>query len=450
VRFFQPPDPTACTKTPAPACPAGSKLWIGTAVEDCCPAYRCEPDGTGCNPATGAKCGCDAMSTACTLALPYCGQGVEPIVVGQTGDCCPVYQCPCGTPPPHGTTTAAGTPAAADAKLCGCTFPNCKAGEEVVCYGKDSCGGPCVCAPAHGICSSDTQCAADERCDQSQCRLPPIPARSTAAECERAACGPELGLPNLICADGTIGGPTGRCLLNKDGTCGWEYFDCPTVGCYGICVPNIKSGCKVDSDCPAGQACSISCEGWGCSSTPVTTPGGTGSSDPGTSGGNTGSTPGKPIAACTCPAGDPSCKCPDAGDGTPPPDAACACPASDPSCKCDPMTGVCSGQTCTGQCIAKPTRCDPKSPVACPLSFPVCDNGAQPVTDGVDPISCCPIYRCPTCGPRPTATNAAGVPAPIACPKIAICACAKQTGTDPATCCPTYECGPVKADGTCG
>ena len=79
--------------TPAPICPAGTKLWIGTAIEDCCPAYRCEPDGD-CDPAK-EMCGCDATNVACTLALPYCGPDVMPIVVGKTSDCCPIYQCPC-------------------------------------------------------------------------------------------------------------------------------------------------------------------------------------------------------------------------------------------------------------------------------------------------------------------------------------------------------------------
>ena len=40
------PNQRTCPMTPAPACPARTKLWIGTAIEDCCPAYRCEPDGT--------------------------------------------------------------------------------------------------------------------------------------------------------------------------------------------------------------------------------------------------------------------------------------------------------------------------------------------------------------------------------------------------------------------
>ena len=49
-------------------------------------------------------------------------------------------------------------------------------------------------------------------------------------ECDRADCGPQLGLPNWTCADGSQGGPTGRCLERPGGTCGWEIHDCPMAG----------------------------------------------------------------------------------------------------------------------------------------------------------------------------------------------------------------------------
>jgi hypothetical protein len=45
--------------------------------------------------------------------------------------------------------------------------------------------------------------------------------------CDVADCGPPLGMPNYLCEDGTLAGPTGRCLRNADGTCGWEIRDCP-------------------------------------------------------------------------------------------------------------------------------------------------------------------------------------------------------------------------------
>ncbi|HYQ46203.1 MAG TPA: hypothetical protein VER11_29740 [Polyangiaceae bacterium] len=49
-------------------------------------------------------------------------------------------------------------------------------------------------------------------------------------ECAKADCGPALGLPNWVCEDGGVGGPTGRCLRNPNGTCGWEVNDCTPAG----------------------------------------------------------------------------------------------------------------------------------------------------------------------------------------------------------------------------
>ena len=408
----QSPQARTCPMTPAPICPARTKLWIGTAIEDCCPAYRCEPDNTVCDPATGEKCGCDATNIACTLALPYCGPNVQPIIVGDTPDCCPIYQCPC----PVVTDPATGV--ATDARNCGCTTPNCKMGEQVVCDKKDVCGGPCRCEPATGVCKADTDCPADARCDLSNCRLPPRAADASAPTCDPLKCGPALGLPNRICADGSTAGPTGRCLLNADGNCGWEIIDCPSDGCYGICVPNIQKGCRADSDCPTGQECDVVCSGWGCS-TGGTTTGGT-PTDPATGTGTGGSLP---------------------------PASTCACPATDPSCMCDAL-GNCRGQSCEGQCVPSKPTCDPNKPAICPTLAIACPDGAAPISDGVDPMTCCPIYHCPTCVRSTPATGTSGGTG-TACPAI-LCACAKQVATDPATCCPKYECGAVKADGTCG
>ena len=45
--------------------------------------------------------------------------------------------------------------------------------------------------------------------------------------CDVPECGPALGMPNYKCPDGSIAGPTGRCLRNVDGICGWEIRHCP-------------------------------------------------------------------------------------------------------------------------------------------------------------------------------------------------------------------------------
>jgi hypothetical protein len=402
-----------CPMTPAPVCPPRTKLWIGTAIEDCCPAYRCEPDPDMCDPARGDKCGCDATNAACTLALPYCGPNVQPIVVGQTADCCPIYQCPCAMP--VDPTTGGTPPPAMDSRYCGCTTPNCRAGEEVVCEGKDVCGGPCTCQPARGICKDDSNCGADQKCDLSACRLPPMTTATDPGRgmCDPVKCGPQLGLPNSICPDGSTSGPTGLCLLNADGTCGWEVRECPPTGCYGICVPNApQNGCQVDRDCPMGQACDVQCREWAC------IPGGTGTGTPTT---------------------DPA-----TGAMTPPVPPSCACDLTDNTCSCD-ASGACKGRTCVGQCVPPKPTCDPNKPVVCPTFAPVCPNGQTPIPNGVDPSTCCVTYTCPVCDPR-TATTSMGAPSFCPAPR---CACAKPVGTDPGSCCPKYECGMVNADGTC-
>jgi hypothetical protein len=50
------------------------------------------------------------------------------------------------------------------------------------------------------------------------------------ATCPTTECGPQLGIPNTTCPDGSIGGPTGRCLRLDTGSCGWEVRDCPSGG----------------------------------------------------------------------------------------------------------------------------------------------------------------------------------------------------------------------------
>jgi hypothetical protein len=53
-------------------------------------------------------------------------------------------------------------------------------------------------------------------------------AGASAVVCSQSDCGPQLGLPNELCEDGSTAGPTGRCLRSGDGSCGWEVLECPT------------------------------------------------------------------------------------------------------------------------------------------------------------------------------------------------------------------------------
>src|SRR5512140_2716107 len=56
---------------------------------------------------------------------------------------------------------------------------------------------------------------------------------SSQETCDKSACGPQLGLANGICADGSMSGPTGRCLKRANGSCGWEILQCPPGGTGG-------------------------------------------------------------------------------------------------------------------------------------------------------------------------------------------------------------------------
>ncbi len=53
------------------------------------------------------------------------------------------------------------------------------------------------------------------------------PGGAAGSECPVESCGPAMGMPNRQCGDGSSGGPTGRCLRNAEGTCGWEVRSCP-------------------------------------------------------------------------------------------------------------------------------------------------------------------------------------------------------------------------------
>jgi hypothetical protein len=73
---------------------------------------------------------------------------------------------------------------------------------------------------------------------------------ASAPTCSDGDCGPALGLPNTICADGSMGGPTGRCLRLEMGGCGWEVRDCPPAGDGGAASsgggPPMHGGAGVD------------------------------------------------------------------------------------------------------------------------------------------------------------------------------------------------------------
>jgi hypothetical protein len=66
----------------------------------------------------------------------------------------------------------------------------------------------------------------------------------SAEECPKEECGPKMGMPNRKCPDGTIAGPTDRCLRHADGKCGWEVIQCPSGGTAQAGNPCKPTGCS--------------------------------------------------------------------------------------------------------------------------------------------------------------------------------------------------------------
>lgn len=68
--------------------------------------------------------------------------------------------------------------------------------------------------------------------------------------CAESDCGPQLGMPNYPCADGTVGGPTGKCLRNAQSACGWEIRECKRTSCgNGLCDRPTENPETCPQDC---------------------------------------------------------------------------------------------------------------------------------------------------------------------------------------------------------
>jgi hypothetical protein len=111
--------------------------------------------------------------------------------------------------------------------------------------------------------------------------------------CKKKYCGPTLGAPSVVCADGSVGGPTGRCIHHADANrCSWEQRECPKdpaptpspvpppvkdCGASGAC-PGPAPGAPnytCDDGSTAGPVCSTTADGscgWVIKTCPEPTP----------------------------------------------------------------------------------------------------------------------------------------------------------------------------------
>lgn len=273
----------------------------------CNPEQAC-PEGQFCAYA-GAACGADGVSGVCTPGPPSCDDVLAPVcgcdgvsypnaceaqsagaAIEADGACPDARECAaaeCGPPPgipnsrcPDGTIAGPTGRCLADADgVCGWEILECpdEPVEPVDCGARlgDTCGvegfcdfaaAGCDFADATGICRArpdecplviEPVCACDGQTYDNAClaHRAGVDVDTEGAcgggpvepgDCAPDDCGPPPGLPNVECADGTIGGPTGRCLA-EGGRCAWEIRACP-----GACLAN--DDCPVDRYCarPAG------------------------------------------------------------------------------------------------------------------------------------------------------------------------------------------------------
>jgi len=85
-------------------------------------------------------------------------------------------------------------------------------------------------------------------CDKQTC------GHLVCGECDPSECGPQLGMPNTLCPDGVnYSGPTGKCLKQPSGSCGWEVLSCPDT----------PADCRT-TGCSSGQYCSFCWGSYAC------------------------------------------------------------------------------------------------------------------------------------------------------------------------------------------
>jgi hypothetical protein len=257
-----------CGCTPPPSPCATVLCQTGTHCEEQaveCVAAPCPPVAVCVPDAPKVTCGGFAG-----LACPGAGKCVDDPSDGcdpSAGavDCSGVCQCV------ETVACIAGTVFDSSPTVCACvptTPPTCGPVCDIYCqYGNvvDEKGCPtCRCNPAPDPCST-VLCAAGTHCEKQEvvCVTAPCPPIAVcvpdvpkcgpvcaiacpygnvldATGCPTCSCNPPPAntcppekcplpsplAPTIVCADGTVGGPT--CVQKADGTCGWTIVSCPT------------------------------------------------------------------------------------------------------------------------------------------------------------------------------------------------------------------------------
>jgi hypothetical protein len=223
----------------------------------------CGPDGgaTSTNELSSSTDELSSVIGAPCASSATCGKGqvctTEDGVCNRPPGCRPGMICPtvcfgtcraaAPTPTPCGPTTCAAGQVCCN-KSCGiCTPPGgfctqqvcepstspCKTDWDCRKF-SDYCEG-CNCR-ALSVCEKDPVCTGGlancfvDPCfnKEAYCKAGTCALRAPTPTCAVERCGPPLGMPSRLCPDGkSVSGPTGRCLQQPSGACGWEIAACP-------------------------------------------------------------------------------------------------------------------------------------------------------------------------------------------------------------------------------
>ncbi len=83
-------------------------------------------------------------------------------------------------------------------------------------------------------------------------------------QCSAQDCGPQPGMPNWQCPDGTTAGPS--CKAGADGSCGWQIIECPPTTDPCANIPQCQLACGPGKKSPTdANGCLHSCECVACS-----------------------------------------------------------------------------------------------------------------------------------------------------------------------------------------